>query len=61
YGITTVVEPQNSLDDLALYERAIAEGRLRSRLPTAPATSAPPPSTPCTAPSAVSRSRRPRR
>ncbi|MFF1902783.1 amidohydrolase [Kitasatospora sp. NPDC058218] len=32
YGITTVVEPQNSLDDLALFERAIAEGRLRSRL-----------------------------
>jgi predicted amidohydrolase YtcJ len=32
YGITTVVEPQNSLDDLALYQRADAEGRLRSRL-----------------------------
>lgn len=32
YGITTVVEPQNSLDDLALFERAITEGRLRSRL-----------------------------
>ncbi|OEJ37646.1 hypothetical protein AR457_31315 [Streptomyces agglomeratus] len=32
YGITTVVEPQNSLDDLALYERARAEGRLRSRI-----------------------------
>ncbi|MFF1872276.1 MULTISPECIES: amidohydrolase [Streptomycetaceae] len=32
YGITTVVEPQNSLDDLALFERATAEGRLRSRL-----------------------------
>ncbi|HEX2314408.1 MAG TPA: amidohydrolase [Thermomonospora sp.] len=32
YGITTVVEPQNSLDDLALFERARAEGRLRSRL-----------------------------
>ncbi|GGV18574.1 hypothetical protein GCM10010495_36660 [Kitasatospora herbaricolor] len=32
YGITTVVEPQNSLDDLALFERAAAEGRLRSRL-----------------------------
>lgn len=32
YGITTVVEPQNSLDDLALFERAMAEGRLRSRL-----------------------------
>ncbi|MEY9872970.1 putative amidohydrolase YtcJ [Streptacidiphilus sp. MAP12-33] len=32
YGITTVVEPQNSLDDLELFERAEAEGRLRSRL-----------------------------
>ncbi|MGW0550301.1 amidohydrolase [Streptomyces altiplanensis] len=32
YGITTVVEPQNSLDDLALYERARTEGRLRSRI-----------------------------
>ncbi|MFD9129794.1 amidohydrolase [Kitasatospora sp. NPDC059571] len=32
YGITTVVEPQNSLDDLALFERALTEGRLRSRL-----------------------------
>ena len=32
YGITTVVEPQNSLDDLALFERAGAEGRLRSRI-----------------------------
>ncbi|MFE1953722.1 amidohydrolase [Streptomyces sp. NPDC059524] len=32
HGITTVVEPQNSLDDLALFERARAEGRLRSRL-----------------------------
>ncbi|NBE50640.1 amidohydrolase [Streptomyces boluensis] len=32
YGITTVVEPQNSLDDLALFERARHEGRLRSRL-----------------------------
>ncbi|WP_037607153.1 amidohydrolase [Streptacidiphilus rugosus] len=32
YGITTVVEPQNSLDDLALYERARGAGRLRSRL-----------------------------
>jgi len=32
YGITTVVEPQNSLDDLALFERADQEGRLRSRL-----------------------------
>jgi len=32
FGITTVVEPQNSLDDLALFERARAEGRLGSRL-----------------------------
>jgi predicted amidohydrolase YtcJ len=32
YGITTLVEPQNSLDDLALFERALAEGTLRSRL-----------------------------
>ncbi|MFZ3592193.1 amidohydrolase [Streptomyces sp. BH104] len=32
FGITTVVEPQNSLDDLALFERARSEGRLRSRL-----------------------------
>ncbi|GGS46477.1 hypothetical protein GCM10010156_01450 [Planobispora rosea] len=32
YGITTIVEPQNSLDDLALFERARAEGRLRSRV-----------------------------
>ncbi|MFI8288128.1 amidohydrolase [Streptomyces sp. NPDC085614] len=32
FGITTVVEPQNSLDDLALFERARAEGRLRSRV-----------------------------
>ncbi|NLU66587.1 amidohydrolase [Streptomyces sp. HNM0574] len=32
YGITTVVEPQNSLDDLALFDRARSEGRLRSRL-----------------------------
>ncbi|MER7622300.1 amidohydrolase [Streptomyces sp. NPDC126503] len=32
YGITTVVEPQNSLDDLALFRRARAEGRLRSRI-----------------------------
>ncbi|MET9424619.1 amidohydrolase [Streptomyces sp. NPDC006540] len=31
FGITTVVEPQNSLDDLALFDRARAEGRLRSR------------------------------
>ncbi|MEV7615641.1 amidohydrolase [Streptomyces sp. NPDC089799] len=32
YGITTVVEPQNSLDDLELFERAREEGRLRSRI-----------------------------
>ncbi|WP_406864530.1 amidohydrolase [Streptomyces sp. HUAS MG47] len=32
FGITTVVEPQNSLDDLTLFERARAEGRLRSRI-----------------------------
>ncbi|MER7397296.1 amidohydrolase [Streptomyces sp. NPDC000151] len=32
FGITTVVEPQNSLDDLALFERAREEGRLRSRI-----------------------------
>jgi predicted amidohydrolase YtcJ len=32
FGITTVVEPQNSPDDLWIYERARAEGRLRSRL-----------------------------
>ena len=31
-GITTIVEPQNSLDDLALLERARADGLLRSRL-----------------------------
>jgi len=32
FGITTVVEPQNSVDDLPLFERAREEGRLRSRL-----------------------------
>ncbi|MEV4060702.1 amidohydrolase [Nonomuraea dietziae] len=32
FGITTIVEPQNSVDDLALFERARSEGRLRSRL-----------------------------
>ncbi|MFN8234062.1 MAG: amidohydrolase family protein [Actinomycetota bacterium] len=32
YGITTVVEPQNSPDDMWIYERARTEGRLRSRL-----------------------------
>lgn len=31
-GITTVVEPQNSPDDIALFERARREGRLRSRV-----------------------------
>jgi predicted amidohydrolase YtcJ len=31
-GITTVVEPQNSLDDLPLFERARSEGKLRPRL-----------------------------
>lgn len=32
FGITTIVEPQNSLDDLALFERARSEGTLRSRV-----------------------------
>lgn len=32
YGITTVVEPQNGLDDLPLFERARRERALRSRL-----------------------------
>jgi predicted amidohydrolase YtcJ len=32
FGITTVVEPQNSIDDLPLFERARREGRLRSRV-----------------------------
>jgi predicted amidohydrolase YtcJ len=32
YGITTIVEPQNGLDDLELFRRARAEGTLRSRL-----------------------------
>jgi len=32
FGITTVVEPQNGLDDLALFDRAREEGELRSRL-----------------------------
>jgi predicted amidohydrolase YtcJ len=31
-GITTIVEPQNGLDDLALFDRARREGRLRPRL-----------------------------
>ncbi len=32
YGITTIVEPQNGLDDLALFARARDDGALRSRL-----------------------------
>jgi predicted amidohydrolase YtcJ len=32
FGITTVLEPQNSPDDLWIFERARAEARLRSRL-----------------------------
>lgn len=32
YGITTLVEPQNSPEDLWIFERARDEGRLRSRL-----------------------------
>jgi predicted amidohydrolase YtcJ len=32
YGITTIVEPQNGLDDIALFVRARDEGTLRSRL-----------------------------
>lgn len=32
YGITTIVEPQNSPDDLPLFVRARDEGTLRSRL-----------------------------
>lgn len=31
-GITTVVEPQNSLADLALFRRALSDGRLHSRI-----------------------------
>ncbi len=31
-GITTLVEPQNSVDDLWLYERARSEGRLSCRI-----------------------------
>ena len=31
-GITTIVEPQNSVDDLPLFDRARQEGTLRSRL-----------------------------
>lgn len=43
-GITTVVEPQNSPDDIALFERARAEGRLAPRMVLAmfhPATTTP--------------------
>jgi predicted amidohydrolase YtcJ len=32
FGITTIVEPQNCLDDIALFSRARAEGELHSRL-----------------------------
>jgi predicted amidohydrolase YtcJ len=32
FGITTIVEPQNGLDDIALFVRARDEGTLRSRL-----------------------------
>ncbi|MEP6758617.1 MAG: amidohydrolase family protein [Actinomycetota bacterium] len=32
FGITTIVEPQNGLDDIALFTRARQEGTLRSRL-----------------------------
>jgi predicted amidohydrolase YtcJ len=32
FGITTIVEPQNSPDDLWIFEQARREGRLRSRL-----------------------------
>lgn len=32
FGITTIVEPQNGLDDIALYQRARDAGELRSRL-----------------------------
>jgi predicted amidohydrolase YtcJ len=32
YGITTIVEPQNGLDDIDLFVRARDEGTLRSRL-----------------------------
>ncbi len=32
YGITTVVEPQNSIDDLLLFERARREGQAPSRV-----------------------------
>ena len=32
FGLTTVVEPQNSVDDLQLFERARSEGVMRSRV-----------------------------
>ena len=32
FGITTIIEPQNSPDDMWIFERARDEGRLRSRL-----------------------------
>jgi predicted amidohydrolase YtcJ len=32
FGITTILEPQNSPEDLWIFERAREEGRLRSRL-----------------------------
>jgi hypothetical protein len=32
YGITTIIEPQNGLTDIALFTRARAAGELRSRL-----------------------------
>ena len=32
YGLTTVVEPQNSVDDIELFEQARQEGHLTSRL-----------------------------
>lgn len=32
FGITTIVEPQNGLGDIALFQRARDEGELRSRL-----------------------------
>ena len=32
FGITTIVEPQNSPDDMWIFQRARDEGRLRSRL-----------------------------
>ena len=32
FGITTIIEPQNSPDDMWIFQRACDEGRLRSRL-----------------------------